>query len=86
MTASPSTTAAIPIDPRISAIAAAIAAAIPSAQVRLCGSRAQASPVGLVVGLLWVERVLSPGKIRQMGQRLSPITNRASTAKGSIDI
>jgi hypothetical protein len=41
MTASPSHTVAIPIDPRISAIAAGIAAAIPEAQVRLFGSRAR---------------------------------------------
>ncbi len=33
--------AAIPIDPRISAIAAGIAAAIPAAQIRLFGSRAR---------------------------------------------
>jgi predicted nucleotidyltransferase len=38
MTAAPSTTDAILIDPRISAIAAGIAAAIPEAQVRLFGS------------------------------------------------
>ena len=37
----PSTTAAMPIDPRIIAIAAGIAAAIPEAQVRLFGSRAR---------------------------------------------
>lgn len=37
----PSTTAAMPIDPRINAIAAGIAAAIPEAQVRLFGSRAR---------------------------------------------
>ena len=37
----PSTTAAMPIDPRITAIAAGIAAAIPEAQVRLFGSRAR---------------------------------------------
>jgi hypothetical protein len=45
MTAAPSTTTSttnsIPIDPRISAIAAGIAAAIPEAQVRLFGSRAR---------------------------------------------
>ena len=41
MTAAPSSTDAIPIDPRISAIAAGIAAAIPEAQVRLFGSRAR---------------------------------------------
>jgi hypothetical protein len=41
MTAAPSTTDAITIDPRISAIAAGIAAAIPEAQVRLLGSRAR---------------------------------------------
>jgi predicted nucleotidyltransferase len=41
MTAAPSTTNSIPIDPRISAIAAGIAAAIPEAQVRLFGSRAR---------------------------------------------
>ena len=36
-----STTPSIPIDPRISAIASGIAAAIPDAQVRLFGSRAK---------------------------------------------
>jgi hypothetical protein len=41
MTAAPSTTTSIPIDPRISAIASGIAAAIPEAQVRLFGSRAR---------------------------------------------
>ena len=41
MTAAPFTTAAMPIAPRISAIAAGIAAAIPEAQVRLFGSRAR---------------------------------------------
>jgi hypothetical protein len=37
----PSTTAAMPIDPRITGIAAGIAAAIPEAQFRLFGSRAR---------------------------------------------
>lgn len=41
MTAAPSATSAIPIDPRISAVASGIAAAIPEAQVRLFGSRAR---------------------------------------------
>jgi len=41
MTAAPYTTDAIPIAPRISAITAGIAAAIPEAQVRLFGSRAR---------------------------------------------
>ena len=41
MTAAPSTFSSIPIDPRISAIASGIAAAIPEAQVRLFGSRAR---------------------------------------------
>ncbi len=41
MTAAPSTTTSTPIDPRISAIASGIAAAIPQAQVRLFGSRAR---------------------------------------------
>ena len=45
MTAAPSTnnstTTSTPIDPRISAIASGIAAAIPKAQVRLFGSRAR---------------------------------------------
>lgn len=41
MTAVSSAPAAIPIDPRIQAIAAGIAAAIPAAQVRLFGSRAR---------------------------------------------
>ena len=41
MTAALSTTPSIPIDPRISAIASGIAAAIPEAQVRLFGSRAK---------------------------------------------
>lgn len=36
-----SSSIAIPIDPRISAVAAGIAAAIPEAQVRLFGSRAR---------------------------------------------
>jgi len=40
-TAALSTTPSIPIDPRISAIASGIAAAIPDAQVRLFGSRAK---------------------------------------------
>lgn len=39
MPAPPSTTISTPIDPRISAIASGIAAAIPQAQVRLFGSR-----------------------------------------------
>jgi predicted nucleotidyltransferase len=41
MTSAPSSTSAIPIDPRIRVIAAAIAAAIPGAQIRLFGSRAR---------------------------------------------
>ena len=41
MTESASTPTATPIDPRISAVAAGIAAAIPEAQVRLFGSRAR---------------------------------------------
>ena len=41
MTAAPSATSASPIDPRISAVASGIAAAIPEAQVRLFGSRAR---------------------------------------------
>jgi len=41
MTAAPSTTNSTLIDPRISAIASGIAAAIPEAQVRLFGSRAR---------------------------------------------
>ena len=41
MTAPPSNVSAITIDPRISAIASGIAAAIPQAQVRLFGSRAR---------------------------------------------
>ena len=41
MTAAPSSTSAIPIDPRIRVIAAGIAAAIPDAQIRLFGSRAR---------------------------------------------
>ena len=41
MTAVLTTTASIPIDPRISAIASGIAAAIPEAQIRLFGSRAK---------------------------------------------
>ena len=41
MTSAPTATPAMPIDPRISAIAAGIAAAIPEAQVRLFGSRAR---------------------------------------------
>ncbi len=41
MTATPSATSAIPIDPRIRVIAAGIAAAIPAAQIRLFGSRAR---------------------------------------------
>jgi hypothetical protein len=41
MTAAPSTTTSIPIDPRISEIASGITAAIPEAQVRLFGSRAR---------------------------------------------
>jgi len=41
MTAAPSNASAITIDPRISAIASGIAAAIPEAQVRLFGSRAR---------------------------------------------
>ena len=41
MTAAPSSTSAIPIDPRIHVIAAGIAAAIPDAQIRLFGSRAR---------------------------------------------
>jgi predicted nucleotidyltransferase len=41
MTAAPSAPAAIPIDPRIQAIASGIASAIPAAQVRLFGSRAK---------------------------------------------
>jgi len=40
-TAALSTTPSFPIDPRISAIASGIAAAIPDAQVRLFGSRAK---------------------------------------------
>ena len=40
-TAALSTTPSIPIDPRISAIASGISAAIPDAQVRLFGSRAK---------------------------------------------
>lgn len=41
MTAALSTNPSIPIDPRISAIASGISAAIPEAQVRLFGSRAK---------------------------------------------
>ena len=41
MTAAVSILSAIPMDPRISAIASGIAATIPSAQVRLFGSRAR---------------------------------------------
>ncbi|MFW6730398.1 MAG: nucleotidyltransferase domain-containing protein [Synechococcus sp.] len=41
MIESASTTTASPIDPRISTVAAGIAAAIPEAQVRLFGSRAK---------------------------------------------
>jgi uncharacterized protein len=41
MTAAPSNASAITVDPRISAIASEIAAAIPEAQVRLFGSRAR---------------------------------------------
>jgi len=41
MTAVLTTTDSIPIDPRISAIASGIAAAIPEAQIRLFGSRAK---------------------------------------------
>lgn len=41
MTAASSATSANPIDPRISAVASGIAAAIPEAQVRLFGSRAR---------------------------------------------
>ena len=41
MTTALSTNPSIPIDPRISAIASGIAAAIPEAQVRLFGSRAK---------------------------------------------
>ena len=41
MTAASSATSAIPIDPRISAVASGIASAIPAAQVRLFGSRAR---------------------------------------------
>ena len=41
MTAAPSNASAITVDPRISAIASGIAAAIPEAQVRLFGSRAR---------------------------------------------
>ena len=41
MTTALSTNPSIPIDPRISAIASGIAAAIPDAQVRLFGSRAK---------------------------------------------
>ena len=40
-TAALSTDPSIPIDPRISAIASGISAAIPEAQVRLFGSRAK---------------------------------------------
>ena len=41
MATSPSAPITIPLDPRISAVAASIAAAIPEAQVRLFGSRAR---------------------------------------------
>jgi predicted nucleotidyltransferase len=41
MTAAPSSASAITIDPRISAIASGISAAIPEAQIRLFGSRAK---------------------------------------------
>ncbi|MFN9692645.1 MAG: nucleotidyltransferase domain-containing protein [Synechococcaceae cyanobacterium] len=41
MATPPSASIAIPIDPRIRAVAAGIAAAIPEAQVRLFGSRAR---------------------------------------------
>jgi len=41
MTAVSSASAAIPVDPRIEAIASGISAAIPTAQVRLFGSRAR---------------------------------------------
>ena len=41
MTPAHSVSTAIPIDPRISAVAAGIAAVIPEAQVRLFGSRAR---------------------------------------------
>jgi hypothetical protein len=41
MTAAPSSASVITIDPRISAIASGIAAAIPEVQVRLFGSRAR---------------------------------------------
>jgi predicted nucleotidyltransferase len=41
MTAAPSSSSVITIDPRISAIASGIAAAIPGVQVRLFGSRAR---------------------------------------------
>ena len=41
MTVASFSTSAIPIDPRINAVASGIAAAIPEAQVRLFGSRAR---------------------------------------------
>ena len=52
MTAAVSTLYAIPMDPRISAIASGIAATIPAAQVRLFGSRPSHDRVR-VLGDLW---------------------------------
>lgn len=71
MIESVSTTTSSPIDPRISTVAAGIAAAIPEAQVRLFGSRAKGtarpdSDVDLLITVpdLWIT---SHDRIRVLG-------------------
>ena len=86
MTAASYPPAAIPIDPRISAVASGIVAAIPEAQVRLFGSRARGtdrpdSDVDLLITVpdAWLER---HDRVRVLGE----LWRRCSSYRLPLDL